>query len=124
MKFVGEFITQDMDDDNWLIVDEFCFVDSQGEIHKVHKKTETDGASIPRGMWIFTGQPRSTDIAQAAGLHAPHYRRGGHSRRRCDEILIEGMQCLGAGWFKRKIVYAGIRAGGWVAWKKYRSQDI
>ena len=62
-------------------------------------------------------------MAMAAGLHDIHYRRGGHSRKRCDEILIEGMEVLGAGWFKRKAVWIGIRAGGWVAWRNYREDE-
>jgi hypothetical protein len=123
MKFVGNFITQDLDDQEWLIVDAYAFFDSKDVLHHVYKKTKTDGASIPRVLWILVGHPRSTDIAQAAGLHDVHYQRGGHSRKRCDEILIEGMEVLGAGWWKRKTVYYGLRAGGWVAWNKYRKKD-
>jgi hypothetical protein len=122
--FNRPFITQDLPggEEVWSIVVGYFFRDKYGKKHHVEPHTITDGASIPRILWPLVGHPRGTDIGQAAGLHDVLYREGVLPRKRCDEILVEGMECLGASWMKRKLVYAGIRAGGWKAWNYYRKK--
>lgn len=122
MKFIGKFITEDLPggEDVWKVSLPFSFIDSKGIRHGVPAGFISDGASIPRVLWPVVGHPRDTDIGQAAALHDLQYRYATVSRKRADEIICEGMECLGASWAKRKAVYAGLRMGGWVAWKRYR----
>ena len=121
MKFIGKLITKDLDDDMWEIMVSYAFVDSKGVRHYVLKEFKSNGASIPRLLWSIVGTPRATDMAQSAVLHDFKYRYGGVSRKRADQLLREGMKVLGAPWWKRQIVYAGIRIGGFVIWEKYRA---
>jgi hypothetical protein len=120
MKFIGKLITKDLDDNMWEVVVNYAFDDSKGVRHHVLKDFVTDCASIPRPLWSIVGPPRATDMAQAATLHDDKYQFGGVKRKRADQLLIEGMKVLGAPWWKRRLVYLGVRAGGWVAWKNYR----
>lgn len=122
--FNRPFVTSDLPggEDVWRVELGFFFRDKYSLKHYVPAGTITDGASIPRALWLIAGHPREGDIAQAAACHDVLYRRGLVTRKRADEILIEGMECLGASWIKRKLVWAGIRAGGWAAWNHYRKR--
>jgi hypothetical protein len=122
VKFTGPFITEDLPggEDVWKIVVSYAFIDQDGRWYIVPAGTITDGASIPKGLWIVAGHPRETDIGQAAGVHDIDYRLGNGTRKECDQRLIRGMKVLGASWWKRQAVYAGIRLGGQVAWDGYR----
>ena len=120
MKFFGDFVTQDADNDHWVIVKTFHFRDRLGSIWTVPANTITDGASIPRFLWPVLGHPRETDIGQAAALHDFLYRVGSVTREEADDMLCQGMAALGASKVKRSNVWAGVRAGGWMPWMRYR----
>jgi hypothetical protein len=123
--FSRSFATEDLPggEDVWKVSHGFYFRDTEGKKHYVKSGTITDGASIPKILWSVIGHPRETDIGQAAAVHDVLYRKGGISRKRCDEILIEGMECLKASWTKRTLVYYGLRVGGWKAWNMYRQKE-
>ena len=125
MRFTGPLITEDLPGgrDVWKVVFGFSFVDQDGREYSVPEGTITDGASIPRALWLIAGHPRSVTIGQAAAVHDVCYRYGRGSRAECDARLIRGMEVLGASWAKRQVIRAGIRAGGWVAWQRYRRQE-
>lgn len=40
------------------------------------------------------------------------------SRAECDEALRLAMERCGFGWVRRGAIYAGVRAGGWMAWDR------
>jgi hypothetical protein len=122
--FNRPFVTEDLPggQEVWKVAVGFFFRDKRGKKHYVPLGTITDGASIPKFLWLILGHPRDTDIGQAAAVHDVLYRNGELTRKRCDEILIEGMECLGASWAKRQAVYYGLRVGGWKAWNYYRSK--
>ena len=40
-----------------------------------------------------------------------------------DGILDEEMDILEVGYLKRKIIMAGLKVGGWVAWNNHRKKD-
>lgn len=86
----------------------------------VPKGFKTDMASIPRLLWNLL--PPIGTYDKAAVLHdflyatAPH----GMSRKEADVILNQAMEICGVGSFRRFIIYAGVRVGGWVPWNHYR----
>jgi len=124
--FNRPFVTEDLPggEDVWKISVGFFFRDKFGIKHYVASGTITDGASIPHIFWPIVGHPRDTDIGQAAAVHDVLYRRGLVTRKRADEIMIEGMEYLGASWTKRKAVYYALRVGGWKAWNAYRNKTV
>ena len=84
---------------------------------------KTDLGSKPRGTWWLIGHPLD-EGAQAYVVHdwlMEHPE--GRSRRRCDQIFLEGLVVLGVGWWKRSAMYCGVRVGGWVRWRKYRKAE-
>jgi len=125
VKFSGPFITRDMPYDGvdvWEVMLAFNCYCADGKVFTIPCGFVTDGASIPQVLHSILGHPRNNDMGQAACLHDYLYRYGVVSRKKADQYLCEGMEALGASWAKRKAVYAGLRIGGYFAWRRYRAK--
>lgn len=81
----------------------------------------TDLASIPAIVQLLI--PKSGAYDKAAVVHDYLYVKNGVSREEADAVLREAMEVLGVGGFKRWAIYRGVRAGGWLPWKRYRDAD-
>ena len=112
---MGPLIVEYRDGHEWVIRHEFLFCSVNAKIGCVHIPIGfvTDFASIPRFFWRVL-HPTHAHIGKAAVVHDALYRSPGFSvsRLEADAVLTEGMQVLGAPWWKRKAVYAAVRAGG------------
>ena len=80
----------------------------------------TDLASIPRLLrWLI---PQIGRHIQAAIVHDLLYRRPstrqGLTRAQVDKMFLDAMKFLGVPLWKRQLMYAGVRVGGWASWKK------
>lgn len=84
---------------------------------------ETDGASVPRLLWIFW-PPLGGDYDQATVLHDYLYRTQFMCMERvvADALLLEGMKALNTGALARWCIFVGVRAGGWVTYQRYRRE--
>lgn len=122
-----------IDGREWKVITpfEYCLGAPNGpERLYVHPNFITDFASIPRILWAIL--PPTGAYGKAAVLHDWLYR--GHfissvtaagfgwrrpTRAEADHILLEAMQVLGVDWLTRYTIYAGVRIGGWMTWRKY-----
>jgi hypothetical protein len=80
----------------------------------------TDLASIPRMLRaVFNVNDESR---QAAVLHDYLYCgqgfAGALSRAQCDRLFRDAMQDQGVNWLQRWTMWAGVRIGGWLYWRK------
>lgn len=87
--------------------------------------TLTDFASIPRTVQLFIPK----DIGRrAAIIHDYLYQTRGlggkYTRKQCDEIFLDALSVLNVDWPTRKTLYAGVRIGGWVAWRNHKKTTI
>ena len=109
---------------SWKLLSPFRYrigeMDSD-EIITVPKGFVTDFASIPRMLWVVL--PPWGTYGKACVLHDYLYFSGIYDRNRCDDIFLESMGVLDVSWVKRRIMYRGVRTGGWVAWRKHRRND-
>ena len=82
---------------------------------------ETDGASVPRVLWMFW-PPLCGAYDQAAVLHDYLYRTQFMCMERvvADALLLEAMKALKTGALARWCIFVGVRAGGWVTYRRYR----
>lgn len=82
---------------------------------------ETDGASVPRLLWIAF-PPFGGDYDEAAVLHDYLYRTWFMCLERvvADAILIEAMKVCGTNALTRWSIFLGVRLGGWVTYRRYR----
>ncbi len=83
----------------------------------------TDLASIPRPLWALL--PKEGRYNRPAVIHDWLYRVGAVQgrpieRAAADHALKEAMHAAGVRWSQRWAIYAGVRGGGWLAWRKHR----
>ncbi len=101
----------------------FAFISATLGRIEIEAGFDTDYASVPRIFWsIYPPDGTYTEAAvihdalyfyQTAGLNRPAIKRG-----EADAVFLEAMTALGVPWLRRRIIYAAVRAGGWVAWNR------
>lgn len=82
----------------------------------------TDLASVPRALWrIF---PPFGKYTSAAIIHdyLYKYQPFNLTRKQCDNIFLQAMKESDVGWWSRKAMYHGVRAGGWIPFAKYKEE--
>jgi len=82
----------------------------------------TDLGSVP--WWATWLVPRDDEGRPAYVLHDYHYRTGQVSRRDADGILRRTLRERGYGRVRRWTAWAGVRLGGWVAWRRWRRIEM
>lgn len=75
---------------------------------------ETDFASIPRPLQGFLDA--DNDVAPAATIHDFLYSSMLCARSEADSIFFQALRANGVGWMRARLLWAGVRAGGWTRW--------
>lgn len=84
---------------------------------RIKKGFVTDFGSVPPYLqWIVNPQGKAKS---AYVLHDWLYRNQPYNQLVCDGLLVDGMETLGVSWLQRKLVYAGLRIGGFVTYNRY-----
>lgn len=86
---------------------------------------EHDGASIPRLAWALSGLTPDGLIRAAALVHDFLYRFAAAGERavtraEADLVFYDLMREAGLSRYRAGVAYYGVRAGGWVSWRKHR----
>lgn len=87
----------------------------------VPENFRSDGASMPRLFWRLIGHPFQMQYLREAILHDWLYRTQPCSRALADRIFYELLAGKVKPW-RRKLIYMGLRLGGWVAWRQNRKE--
>lgn len=77
---------------------------------------QTDYASTPRLLWQVL--PPTGRYTKAAVIHDWLYTHQGVTRAEADAVFYEAMEHLGVHWLTRRVMWAGVRLGGWVPWRR------
>ena len=80
------------------------------------KGFRTDLASIPRLARSII--PQIGDQNGPAVIHDWCYRHRWKARALSDALFLATMKVKAVNWLRRNIIYAAVRAGGWVTWNK------
>ena len=116
-SFTKPLVVTPSDSGRWILMEAFEFWSKGGETVCVPEGFVTDFASIPKFLWgIYP--PYHPDYGKAAVIHDFLYAEQATTRKRADQIFLEGMQVLGCGWFRRTIIYQSVR---WFAGKAWES---
>lgn len=102
---------------NWKLVKSFSYhVGSKYSrfIIKVPKGFVTDFASVPQFLWFW--MPYWGKYGKAAVIHDRLYQTHEVSRRMSDTIFYEAMQISGTPKWKARLMYWGVRLGGFLSW--------
>lgn len=117
-----KLIVEDQDGDTWKLISPLCYHSEVAQkVITAEKGFVTDLASIPRGLWNII--PRTGKYDRAAVIHDVLYKNNGVTRKIADDVLYEAMVTCGVGAFQRRLIYWGVRSGGWVPWNKYRKNS-
>lgn len=103
--------------ERWILLEGFeyhvgCY--PSDEIIKVPSGFDTDFASIPRIFWSIL-HPTGL-YGKAAVIHDYTYRHRLYSRKKCDDIFLEGMKVLGVDSWKCFVIYWAVRLFAWYKW--------
>ena len=104
---------------SWELLKPFVYhVGSKFSRHlvKVPKGFITDFASTPWIFWQFI--PKWGRYGKAAIVHDLLYQTKETSRHMADLIFLEAMLVAGTPKWKARLMYWGVRIGGWLAYKK------
>lgn len=135
-NFLGDLIAKQLPDGyHWELYEGFrfhvCHEDGEQFI-EVPKGFVTDFASIPRGLWNIY-PPAAGKHSKPAVVHDWLYKKGMLltksggtrvvTRGEADAIFLEAMEVTGVSWLSRRIIYWGVRVGGWKAWGEHRKAE-
>lgn len=103
----------------WRTLEPLTYECDTGEHITVPAGTVTDFASVPRVLWNII--PPIGPYVRAAVIHDYLYARhraGDDSRERdeVDSIFFEAMVDSGMAAWKARVLWLGVRMGGWSAW--------
>jgi hypothetical protein len=96
------------------------YVDSKGQVWDVPAGFATDLASVPRLVpgivrVFFRGELQT---AHAAILHDALYHFQDVSRSEADALFYEALRATGETRVGAWLMWAGVRLGGWLPWKR------
>lgn len=87
---------------------------------------ETDLASVPRLPLVYwtTGDRTITAAVIHDRLYAVAKIAGNRiTRAMADKVMLDAMKKEGVPRRQRWAIYLGVRVGGWIAWRRHRSNE-
>lgn len=117
---------QYISDGKWKLNSDLHYVHPELGMIVVPAGTTTDLDSVPRMPLAYMLAKNRTVIG--ATVHDYLYATGKlHgkpiTRALADKIFLQAMKDEGVGWFARRVIYLGVRAGGLLAWRRHRKND-
>lgn len=121
-QFTTSLKVEPLPNGSWKLLAPFEYhigVEESQEVIKVMKGFITDFASVPKLFWnIFP--PYAPSYGKAAVIHDALYSNKFFTRKRTDDILLEGMKVLKASRFTQYSIYWAVRLFAWFAWKEHK----
>jgi hypothetical protein len=108
-------VADDQDEGKWILVQDLLYVsDVAKRMFTVPAGFQTDLASVPRLPLVFL---LAGDCArEAAVVHDYLYSTHQVDRATADAVLREASAVTGVPWWRRQLMYAGVRMGGASHW--------
>jgi len=128
-SFLDPLNLEYIDGRSWKVITEFDYAvgskDSNVIIH-IPVGFITDFASVPQVLWNLV--PPTGTYGKAAVVHDALYRNPvvmglQIDRFLADSIFFEAMTVLNVKWLTKRILYWGVRLGGFVTWNRYRNRE-
>ena len=114
MPFLTDLKVESWRRSRWKLIEKLEYGSESGALFIVKPGFITDLASIPRPLRLIfevNGKHR-----KAAVLHDWLYKSKELSRSKCDELFLEAMKSTGVSYWKRYMMYWGVRVGGWASY--------
>lgn len=114
---------EDMEGFNFYLEQEYRIIyekDGEEVEYVVPKGYGTDLASVPA---LFRGLASKVDAIEAGVVHDHAYEFKTMPRSDADELFRAIIGASGKGWFKRNLMWFGVRAGGWVVYNRVHNMN-
>ena len=111
---VTKWLSEDGDDRNMEIVQDFSFTGPDGLVWKAPRGSIVNGASIPRPLWSVVGSPYTGDYRRASVVHDVACQAAGGDvakRREADRMFYHACRAGGCSVREATILYLGVRIG-------------
>ena len=113
--FIGDISVRPVGD-LWRVEAPVAYLADDRREYQIPVGTLTDWASFPTLLCAFL-RPDDPRWIEGALLHDDAYARHHLSRRQADALFSEAMDGRGAPGWLRWIIWAGVRLGGWWAYR-------
>lgn len=101
---------------DWVLMEPLIYICDNGDVICAPAGFITDLASIPG---LFQNLIHVNDAHRLpAIIHDYLFVIQDRSRAEVDAVFLEAMKSAGVSWWKRNVMYAAVRAGGWLPWGK------
>ncbi len=120
MPFLSNLDLREYRPNEWVLIADLCYRGTPLKRIEVPRGFITDLASIPqafRNVFNVNGRSRKAAVLHdylycTQGLH------GALTRELCDAVFLDALADCGVDLVQRRLMWAGVRAGGWVYWRK------
>ena len=116
--YKSKLVVRPLDDGvSWVLEQDFYFtLDNHGLLY-AREGFCFDFASIPKILQWFE-QPATGKHRYAAFVHDWLCYKGFMTRYEADLVFLKFMKLDGVSWWKRNLMFAAVRLGGWLPWSK------
>ena len=110
-RFVSALVTQRTGPKTAMLLVPLIYESDLIGLVEVPAGFSTDFASVPRlpVAYMLTGDTAH----EAAVVHDFLYSTKRVSRSKADAVFLEAMETLGMSWWRRRLMWLGVRVGGW-----------
>jgi len=124
----ANWLTEDEIGDRAMeLLDDFWFVEPDGQQWDAPKGSVVDGASIPRALWSLVGPPYTGDYRRASVVHdvaCVAARNNSEKRLAADRMFYHACRAGGCSIYQSILLYVGVRIGAVVPnVKEWRTAD-
>lgn len=106
------------EDKEWMLDEDFVLEHNRVR-YRVKRGFRTDGESIPRLCWWFTGHPFQGTGMVAAIIHDGLYGSELFTRDRADLVFKQLLERYGVSPFKAMMRYRALRIWGGLTWRTH-----
>ena len=121
--FLTELVLRHVGGRRYRVEQEFVYIMRTGRHLVVPAGFLTDGGSVPRLLWPLY-PPFGSDADEAYTLHDygyAHAERWEMPRGEVDALMREVMEVKGFRRTARAVVWAGVKLGGWLTFRRHRA---
>jgi len=102
-------------DRNMKLLEDFYFVDPDGDRWLAPKGSIINGASIPRFLWSSVGSPFVGDYRNASVVHDVGCDDPTQDRKAVDKMFYHACRAGGCSSINARKLYLGVRIGAWAS---------
>jgi hypothetical protein len=119
--FSGQPVTRWIDDRVMRLVEEFWYVDPDGNKWVAPAESEINGATIPKALWSSLGSPYAGKYRRASIVHDVGVGELSNpdvtpqQRKAADRMFYHACRYDGCSRYLAKLLYTGVRLGTWAS---------